>query len=195
MKNVGIYLFDDIELLDFAGPYEVFSVTAELNEYQLFHVFTISENGGTVQSVNGLKVLPDYSFANHPPIDILVIPGGAGTKIEMTKESVLAWIKEQNKTAEITMSVCSGTRLLGQIGLLDGLKIITHHEVIPDMQKISPKAVITSNVRFVDNGSILTSAGISSGIELSLHIVSRLYGKEIADKTTIYMEYGDWSSL
>lgn len=195
MLNVGIFLFNEIELLDFAGPYEVFSVAAELHNDQLFNVFTITEDGTDIRSVNGLRVMPDYGFTNHPHIDVLIVPGGNGTKVEMNKDKVLQWLKDQNNNSQITMSVCSGTRLLGKMGLLDNLKITTHHEVIPEMKEIVPSAIIEEKSRFVDNGKILTSAGISAGIELSLYVVARLYGKDIANKTAIYMEYGKWEEL
>lgn len=193
--NVGIFLFNEVEVLDFAGPFEVFSVTAELNDYQLFKVFTVTEDGGEICTVNGLRVTPDYGFANHLPIDVLIVPGGAGTKVEMNNASILQWLKEQYNTSQITMSVCSGTRLLGKLGLLDNLEMITHHEVIEEMQRIAPKAIIKENARYTDNGKILTSAGISAGIELSLYAVEKLFGKAAADKTAIYMEYGNWREL
>jgi transcriptional regulator GlxA family with amidase domain len=170
---------------------EEFTVTAELNDYQLFNVFTISESGEGIRTVNDLQVMPDYDFSNHPLVDILIVPGGAGTKNEMTKAFVLNWLKEKHDTSKITMSVCLGTRLLGKLDLLDRLKIITHHEVVEDMKQIAPKAIIQEDVRFTDNGKVLTSAGISAGIELSLHVVEKLYGKVIADKTAVYMEYDD----
>lgn len=195
MLNIGIFLFNDVELLDFAGPYEVFSVATDLQDNALFNVFTITEDGGGIRSVNGLRVMPDYDFKNHPQIDVLVVPGGNGTKIEMTKDTVLQWLKEQYTHSQITMSVCSGTRLLGKIGLLDNLKITTHHEVIADMKMIVPTAMIEENVKFVDNGKILTSAGISAGIELSLYVVAKLFGKEVANKAAVYMEYGNWENL
>jgi len=195
LLSVGIFLFNEVELLDFAGPFEVFSVTAELNNYRLFNVFTITENGGKIRTVNGLRVVPDYDFTNHPPIDLLIVPGGVGTKVEMTKEPVLKWLKEQYGTSQNTMSVCSGTRLLGKLGLLDNMEMITHHEVIADMKEIAPKTIVKEDARFTDNGKILTSAGISAGIELSLYVVEKLYGKKIADKTAIYMEYGNWKKL
>ncbi len=191
MHQVGIFLFDDIELLDFAGPYEVFSVASELYDHGLFHVFTVSQGGQAVRTVNGLQALPDYGFGQHPGIDVLVIPGGNGTKKEMTKEPVIHWIKEAHRTAKITMSVCSGARLLGQAGLLDGLECTTHHEVVEHLSQIAPKAVIRK-ARYTDNGRLCTSAGISAGIDLSLHIVERLCGGEAAARTKAYMEYGDW---
>lgn len=195
MNSVGIFLFNDIELLDFAGPYEVFSVTSELNNYQLFKVFTICSDGAEIKSVNGLRVVPDYTFDNHPPVDILVIPGGVGTRAEVNKQEVLTWINKTCEGAKITMSVCSGARILGALGLLDGLEAVTHHEVIEHLAKIAPNAIIDPGKRFTDNEKIMTAGGISSGIDLSLHIVKKLYGEEIVNKTIRYMEYGDWRLL
>lgn len=194
MYNVGIFLFNDIELLDFAGPYEVFSVTSELNNYQLFRVFTITQDGLGIKSVNGLRVEPDYNFENHPPIDILVVPGGVGTKAEMGKEVVMNWLKQNYEASRLTMSVCSGARLLGKLGLLDNLKATTHHEVMADLKEIAPRAIIKEDKRFIDNGKLMTSAGISAGIDLSLYVVEKLYGLDIRKKTMVYMEYGDWES-
>ena len=191
MYQVGILLFDDIELLDFAGPYEVFSVTAELNDYEFFKVFTITQDGKAIRTVNGLKVFPDFGFDNHPKIDILIIPGGAGTKIQMQKEEVLKWIKENHSNSMITMSVCSGARLLGKSGLLDGIECTTHHEVTENLQEIAPKAIIKKDRRFIGSDKLFTSAGISAGIDLSLHIVEKLCGAETVKKTKVYMEYGD----
>lgn len=192
MYNVGVFLFNDIELLDFAGPFEVFSATSDLHDHKLFKVFTISEDGKEIRSVNGLKVVPDYNLNNHPTVDILIIPGGVGTKAEMLKERVMDWLGNTHADTSITMSVCSGARLLGSLGLLDGLECTTHHEVMNQLCEIAPKAVIRHDRRFVDNGRIMTAAGISAGIDLSLHVVEKLYGRGIADKTRAYMEYGDW---
>lgn len=195
MLNVGIYLFNKIELLDFAGPFEVLSVTSELNDYRLFKVFTITEDGNSIKTVNGLQVMPDYSFQDHPQIDIFIIPGGVGTKSEMNKQSVMKWLQKNYDTSKITASVCSGARLLGQLGLLDNLESITHHEVIPHLQEIAPKTTINKSKRFIDNSKVMTAAGISAGIDLSLYIVEKLYGTEIRNKTVVYMEYGDWERL
>lgn len=195
MLNVGIFLFDNVELLDFAGPYEVFSVTSELNNDNLFRVFTITKNGNAIKTVNGLKVIPDYSFKNHPKIDIFIIPGGEGTKNEINKHDVLEWLEKNYDISKITVSICSGARLLGRMGLLNNLQSITHHEVIPHLQKIAPKTIINKEERFIDTGKIMTSAGISAGIDLSLYIVEKLCGEKIKNKTKIYMEYGDWERL
>lgn len=195
MYNIGIFLFANIELLDFAGPYEVFSVTSELNDYKLFKVFTVSGDGAEIKSVNGLKVTPDYSFENHPPIDILVIPGGIGTRAEIEKQPVLDWISRVSGQSRITMTVCSGARLLGALGLLDGLEAVTHHQVIDSLRELAPKAIIRQDKRFIDNGKIMTSGGISAGIDLALHVVRKLCGEAVADKTVKYMEYGDWQLI
>ncbi|NLD04521.1 MAG: DJ-1/PfpI family protein [Synergistaceae bacterium] len=191
MKNVGIYLFNKVELLDFAGPYEVFSATSQLNGSELFKVFTISEDGGAIKSINGLIVIPDYSFDNHPKVDILVIPGGEGTKKEIKKKNVMEWISETYESADTMATVCSGARIPAVLGLLDGLEATTHHLVIDDVKKLAPKVTIDHTKRFIDNGKMMTSGGISAGIDLALHIVKKLYGEEIANKTIKYMEYRD----
>lgn len=195
MNNVGLFLFDDIELLDFAGPYEVFSVTSELSDYTLFRVFSVSEDGEEIRTVNGLKVKPDFAFDNHPPIDILVIPGGVGTKKEMDKSAIVEWIRWNSDRAKMTVSVCSGARILARMGLLDGMEITTHHEVFDDIRRIAPRATLNQKARFVDNGRILTAGGISAGIDVALHIVRKLHGDQVADRTARYMEYGDWQAL
>lgn len=193
--NVGILLFNEVEVLDFAGPFEVFSVTSEFNNNELFKVFTVTQNGKEIRSVNGLKIIPDFSFGDHPNIDILIIPGGVGTKSEMLKEDVLEWVKGNYSSSKITMSVCSGARLLGKLGLLNGLECTTHHEVIEHLREIAPKAIIKTDKRFIDNSKLFTSAGISAGIDLSLYIAEKLYGSDVANKTRVYMEYGDWENL
>lgn len=195
VNNVGLFLFDDIELLDFAGPYEVFSVTSELSDYTLFRVFSVSEDGEEIRTVNGLKVKPDFAFDNHPPIDILVIPGGVGTKKEMDKSAIVEWIRWNSDRAKMTVSVCSGARILARMGLLDGMEVTTHHEVFDDIRRIAPRATLNQKARFVDNGRILTAGGISAGIDVAFHIVRKLHGDEVADRTARYMEYGNWQVL
>jgi transcriptional regulator GlxA family with amidase domain len=195
MYNVGIFLFEDVELLDFAGPYEVFSVTSELNDHKLFRVFTVAENRSAVKSVNGLRTEPDYGLDDHPPVDILVLPGGIGTRTAYKNAAVLDWVRRTAAGARIVMSVCSGARFLGAVGLLDGCAAVTHHSVLGNLKEIAPAAVVDETARFTDNGKVMTSGGISAGIDLALHIVTKLYGQEIANKTIKYMEYGDWRSL
>ena len=195
MLNVGIFLFDKVELLDFAGPYEVFSVTSELNDRKLFRVFTVSSDGNEIKTVNGLKVVPDYSFDSHPPIDVLIIPGGEGTKVEMNKPPILQWLQRNHENSQVIASVCSGALLLGKLGLLNHLESTTHHEAIGHLQEIAPQTTVNRQNRFISYGKVMTSAGISAGIDLSLHIVKKFYGEAIGNKTIVYLEYGEWQKV
>jgi len=179
-------------VLDFAGPYEVFSVTSELNDHELFEVFTIGENQGIIKTVNGLKVIADYSIEDHPHVDILIVPGGEGTRSQVQNQKVMEWIQKIQPETEITMSVCTGSVLLGKLGLLDGLESTTHHQVLELLKKSAPNTIVNPNKRMIDHGSIATCGGISAGIDLSLHMVERLHGSEIRKHTQAYMEYGDW---
>ena len=138
--------------------------------------------------------MPDFSFHDHPPIDILVIPGGVGTKAAMKNKEVLDWVRKTSETSKITMSVCSGARILGVLGLLDHLESTTHHEVLEHLKELAPNTIINKNERFTDTGKIMTSGGVSAGIDLSLHIVRKLYGEATVNKTIRYLEYGDWNS-
>ena len=189
-KNVGILIFDDAEVLDFAGPFEVFSVTSELNNHELFNVFTISKQGVIIHAVNGLKVMPDYSIDDHPPIDILIISGGGGTRKVMHDQYLLDWITKIHSSTQVTLSICSGSRLIGKIGLLNHQPFCTHHQVYDHIKEIAPLAIPQKEKRFVQSGERLyTSGGISAGIDLSFFIVRQLLGEAIAKRTAEYMEY------
>ena len=188
-RTVAILLFDEVEVLDFAGPFEVFAVTDELSDHQLFHTLTVAEEKRPIRARNGLSVNPGHSFADCPRPDILVVPGGQGTRALLKRAPVLDWIKSINATAEIVASVCTGSLVLGRAGLLDGLKATTHHDCFDLLREHAPRATVVETDRFVDNGRILTAAGISAGLDLSLHLVARLHGAALAEKTAAYMEY------
>ena len=188
-RNVGILLFDDAEVLDFAGPFEVFSVTSELNNFEPFNVFTVAERLEPVRAVNGLSVNPTYDFSNCPNIDILIIAGGSGTRKQMGNSKMLDWIDRVHQKTEFTLSICSGARLLGVLGLLDGKPYCTHHEVYEHMKEIVPNGMPQYEKRFVKTGKVYTSGGISAGIDLSFHLVEQLLGKKTAEHTATYMEY------
>ena len=188
-KNVALLLFDDVEVLDFAGPFEVFAVTDELRDHETFNVYTVAETARTIRARNGLNVVPHHTFADAPSADILIIPGGYGTRALLARPEVLAWIQRQATAAEIVMSVCTGALLLAKLGLLDGLAATTHHELIDMLIELAPKATVLPRERFTDNGKICTSAGISAGIDLSLHLVARLLGDAAAQTSARYMEY------
>ncbi|MCB9202760.1 MAG: DJ-1/PfpI family protein [Flavobacteriales bacterium] len=188
-RNVAILIFDDAEVLDFAGPYEVFAVTSELNNHKLFNVFTVGENLKPILAVNGLSVNPKYDFSNCPHIDILIIPGGFGTRKQMNNIETLNWISQVYLETEYTLSICSGSRLLGLLGFLDNRPYCTHHEVYEHMIEIVPTGKPQKDKRYINFGTTYTSAGISAGIDLSLHVVEMLHGKQVAEKTANYMEY------
>lgn len=189
-KNVGIFIFDDAEVLDFAGPFEVFSVTAQLNDHKPFNVFTIAKTKENISAVNGLKVLPDYSIKDHPPIDLLIVAGGQGTRIIMKDAQILAWIRRIYEESELTLSICSASRIFGALGELDGKNYSTHQDVYDHMSEIAPKANPQKDNRYTrTSDKLFTSGGISAGIDLSFHVVANLLGKNTARKTAQYMEY------
>ena len=196
-QTIGIYLYHDVEVLDFAGPFEVFNTATRV--YARFHpeshqdrfkVITIAEKAGLVRARAGLPVMPDSLISSHPPLDVLIVPGGIHNA-EMEKPQVLDWARRVNTNTSITAAVCTGAFILGKAGILDGLNATTHWEDIPDLKKLLPGSNILENVRWVDEGRIVTSAGISAGIDMSLHLVSKLEDEELALMTARQMEY-DW---
>ena len=182
-------MFDDVEVLDFAGPFEVFAVTAELAGQQHFKTVLVGKDNRVFTAVNGLKVLPNETFADGHGYDLLVVPGGFGTRALVYDAEVMAWVKAQSATAEIVMSVCSGALVLATVGLLEGRRATTHHEVLHELEAIAPNTTVVSDQRFVDEGDVITCGGISAGIDGSLHLVRRLLGEAAAEKTAAYMEY------
>ncbi len=188
-RNTAIFVFDHVEVLDFTGPFEVFAVADELAEKTFFRVFTVAETPGTIRTNHGLKVVPEHTFESAPAPDILVIPGGFGTRALLNKPSVLEWIRLRAKHAEIVASVCTGSLLLAKAGLLEGQSATTHFQSHSLLCELAPTALVHEDKRFFDNGHIATSAGISAGIDLSLHLVARLHGAVMAEKTARYMEY------
>lgn len=188
-RHVAILIFDDVEVLDFAGPFEVFSVTNELNGFEQFHTFTAASSPGTVRARNGLKIVPDFTLESAPSPHILVVPGGAGTRPLLRQATVIEWIRQKARKAELVASVCTGALVLAQAGLLHNLRATTHRENFAELAALAPNTDVVEDVRFTDNGQVLTAAGISAGIDLSLHIVARLHGVETAQRTAAYMEY------
>lgn len=178
-------------MLDFAGPFEVFGVTGRRGDATPFNVVTVAERPGVILARNGLAVTPTYSFADCPQPDVLVVPGGYGTRREMHNESVVDWIRTQSARAEVILSVCTGALLLARAGLLAGLEVTTHHTALDLLAETAPDAIVRADQRFIDNERIVTAAGISAGIDAALHVVGRLLGEAHARETAAYMEY-DW---
>ncbi|MED2002184.1 DJ-1/PfpI family protein [Brevibacillus laterosporus] len=187
--TVGILLFNDVEVLDFAGPFEVFAVTGQDTPISPFHVRTVSEDGKMITARNGLKVQPDYSFENAPAFDILIVPGGPGSRTEMYNKKMIKWVQERMKTVDIMASVCTGALILAEAELLNGKTVTTHWNSYDRLEKDYPKLKVKRDVKFVDEGKIVTSGGISAGINMSFHLVKRLLGKETAEHTAKLMEY------
>ena len=190
-RNVAIMIFDDVEVLDFAGPFEVFAVSRDKDDgtTQLFNVYTIAEKAVPVIARNGLSINPNYTLDDCPKPDIYVIPGGRGTRSAMHNDTLIKWIKAQSKTAEQVLSVCTGAFMLAKAGLLDGLAATTYHTEFDHLRSMAPTTTLHPDKRFVDNGQVVTSAGISAGIDMSLYVVSKLHGKAQALYTAQRMEY------
>jgi transcriptional regulator GlxA family with amidase domain len=188
-RNVSILLFPDVEVLDFCGPFEVFSVASRWTEPPAFCVRTVAQRPQPVLARSGLSVNPDCSLSDCQQPDLLVVPGGFGTRQEMHNPLLIDWIRTASERAELVLSVCTGSLLLAKAGLLDGLQATTHHGAFQLLRETAPKAEVREDSRFIDNGKVITSAGIAAGIDASLHVVARLLGQEHAKKTAAQMEY------
>jgi transcriptional regulator GlxA family with amidase domain len=207
-QTVGILLFPDVEMLDFFGPFHVFSraalppLTEGGPERWLFHVIGITETADLTTSRagpslgghgRGLQVQPHATLDDHPPLDILVVPGGPGTWSVHENPGVLDWIAAQHRAGALTTSVCTGAFLLGAAGLLDGKRATTHWLFTEQLRQRRPETAVVNDARVVDEGQIITSAGVSAGIDMALHVVARLHGEEIANRTARFMDY-DWTA-
>jgi transcriptional regulator GlxA family with amidase domain len=188
-RVVAIFIFDEMEVLDFAGPYEVFNVTGELQDPSPFVVYTVAETTSTVKTRGQLLVEPNYSIETLPPADILIVPGGAGSRALLDKPNVVAWIQQQAPRVEILASVCTGSLLLAKAGLLQGLACTTHHTAIDSLQSLVSKDTPVVAQRYIDHGKIVTAGGISAGIDMSLYLVHKLLGEDALKATTQEMEY------
>ena len=182
-RRAAILIYDGVQIIDFTGPYEVLGQGG-------FDVFTVAETKATVTTSIGMKVVPEHTFSDAPKPDVLVIPGG---NVDGPRKSAatLKWVKELSATAERTMSVCNGAFILASAGLLDGLRATTFYRMIDDLKTEAPKTRVVSDQRFVDNGRIITTAGLSSGIDGALHVLSEMLGKGRAQAVALNMEY-DW---
>ena len=194
-KNVGIFIFDSVEILDFTGPYEVFSSTrltsksiASIHKLTCpFNVFTFTEKKIFITCTGGLSVKSDYTLSDCPKLDLLIIPGGIGTRMLLKNNNILDWLAA-NKDINIIASVCTGSLLLAKAGLLDNKKATSHWSALKLLKKLSPSTQVLANKKFVFD-KYYTSAGVSAGINMSLHIIEKLLGKKIAQNTAKYIEY------
>ena len=179
--DVAILLFDGVQIIDYTGPYEVFGQAR-------FNVFTVSHNGETISTAMDMSVNPSYSFANSPKPDIILVPGG-GIQSAMDNPKVKEWLLGRAPEADYVMSICNGAFILAQSGLLDGLSATTFYGLITELKAAAPNVNVVRDRRFVDNGKIITSAGLSSGIDASLHLVSKIKGRGAAQRLALHLEY------
>lgn len=182
-------MFDEAEVLDVAGPYEVFSVAGRRHGLEPFQVSLVAERAGPVTLRNGFVVVPHATTAETPAAELVVIPGGFGTRREVNNPALLDWIRQVSGEAELVLSVCTGALLLGKAGLLEDLSATTHHDSYTLLRTVAPRTRVLEGERFVDAGRIMTSAGVSAGIDMALHVVERLLGTELAEEAAHYMEY------
>jgi transcriptional regulator GlxA family with amidase domain len=196
-RKVEILVFDDVEVLDFAGPYEVFSVTRDRDGKPPFRVRLVAPDPGTVTARSDLRVEPHegLSDADGDAPTVLVVPGGFGVRPLLGNPRVRSWIRRRADRAEVTLSVCTGSLLLADAGLLAGKRATTHHSSYDWLRRLAPDAVVEEGSRWVDNGGLVTAAGVSAGIEASLHVVARLLGPETAAATARYIEYPWWERV
>jgi transcriptional regulator GlxA family with amidase domain len=195
-RRVGIVLFQNVEVLDFCGPFEVFSVTRLDEERRReqaspFEVLLVAESPGPVLTAGNMTVLPHCAFAGCPPLDILVVPGGWGTRRELNNPVMLDWLRERAAEVQTLTSVCTGSLLLGFAGLLDGLHATTHWRSLDWMRESLPAVTVAYDRHVVEDGRVLTSAGISAGIDMALRVVARHCGEGVARATARHMEYPD----
>lgn len=186
---VGILVFENVEVLDFAGPFEVFSVAGAEIPDRPFEVFTIGLTTDPVQAVGGLSVLPRYSIEDCPSLDILLIPGGVGSRALLKNDTLLRWIIGRSDKIRLLLSVCTGALVLAKAGLLHNLRATTHHTTFDLLAALDPSIEVVTDQRFVDNGDVITAGGISAGIDMSLYVVERLLGTRATDPVTKEMEW------
>jgi transcriptional regulator GlxA family with amidase domain len=185
--TIAFLLFDGAEELDFIGPWEMFTLAGELRPGEV-RCYTASETGAVVTCAKGLRVLPDCTFDDAPAADVVIIPGGIGTRRERDNPAMLAAIERLRRGAAVTASVCTGALVLERAGLLDGRRAVTHRVGLPILAR-NPRVTLVEGARYVDEGDIVTAAGVSAGIDMALHLIRRLWGEELARAVRDAAEY------
>jgi transcriptional regulator GlxA family with amidase domain len=193
-KRVGIVVFDGVEILDFCGPYEVFSVTRLPDhdgpeDVSPYDVHLVAEHSTPCTTTGGMIVTPHHDFTTCPPLDLLLVPGGNGTRREQANPAMLAWLRERARAAELVTSVCTGALVLGHAGLLDGRRATTHWEALATMRSALPAVTVDATRHYIRDGDRMTAAGIAAGIDMALRIVADDLGEAVARMSARYMEY------
>jgi transcriptional regulator GlxA family with amidase domain len=189
VKNVAIFIHDGVEVLVFSGPGEVFA--AAHNNDGAFNVYTVSLTTEPIISQGFIKIIPEFSLANAPKPDIIVLPGG-NTGSVLDNSTLINWVRGVAPDLDVALSVCTGAFILQKAGLLEGKKATTFHNAIDNLRRTAPNTEVLENVRWVDNGQVITTAGVSAGIDGALHVVEKIFGREMAESTARYMEYDKW---
>jgi len=182
-KSVAILLFNGVQIIDYTGPWEIFGQAR-------FDVFTVAIDAERITTAFGMKVTPDYTLTDHPKPDIILVPGG-GVLDTQNDPGVKKWLNEKAEEAEIVLSVCNGAYILAKAGLLNGLKATTTRALVDGLANAAPNITVVRDTRFVDNGKVITSGGLSAGMDAALHVVSRIHGEERAKRIAYGIEY-EW---
>jgi transcriptional regulator GlxA family with amidase domain len=186
---IGVAVFDGAEELDWAGPWEVLAAWAQHWPDDGVRVFTLAPDEQVVTCAKGLRVLPDETWRTAPPLDVLVYPGGRGTRAELRDEAVLDWVRGVSRSGAVVASVCTGSLVLAAAGLLDGKPATTHWQSLELLPTLGKDIEVRPDDRFVDNGEVITAAGVSAGIDMALHLVARLHSSERAREVRRYIQY------
>ncbi|MBD7966708.1 DJ-1/PfpI family protein [Paenibacillus gallinarum] len=187
-RNVAVLLYEHVDGLDFCGAFDVFATASDWGKD--FYTYTVSEKSELINTISSFTVAPKYNFSDCPKPDILVVPGGIGARTEMNNLELTSWIRRTSENSEIVLSICTGVLLLAKANLLSGLKVTTNQRAMDLLVQVAPKdCEILRDVRYVDNGKIVMSAGVTAGMDASLHVVSKLLGEERAVETASRLEY------
>lgn len=191
MKNVAIFLYEGVEILDFSGPGEVFASASSYTEAGGFNVYTVAATKEPITSQGFVKIMPTYSIEDCPKPNIIVLPGG-NTGASVDNPAVIKWVQEEMAEGDYWLSVCTGAFILERAGLLAGKKATTWHGRIDQLKALATNFEVLENTRWVDNGNVITTAGVSAGIDGALHLVEKIFGRKTAEQTARYMEYDKW---
>lgn len=185
-NTTGILLFDDVEELDFAGPWEILTSVAALEKDD--RVVTIAQKAGPIRCAKGLRVLPDHTFADAPRLDVVLVPGGQGTRREVANPEVIEWLRKAGEGCRFVTSVCTGVLLLHEAGFARGKRVATHWAFVETLRQRGD-VTVQGDVRFVRDGNLITSAGVSAGIDMALYLAGQLHTPELARKVQRYVQY------
>jgi transcriptional regulator GlxA family with amidase domain len=189
VKTIGIVLFDGVEELDAVGPWEVLSSWTQSNPEDGYAVTCLSQRGGPVQCAKGLTIQAHHSYADAPPLDVLIYPGGRGTRPQLTDDAQLDWVRRQRESVPLLTSVCTGSLVYAAAGLLSRRPATTHWGSLDLLVELDPTIDVRPDERFVDDGDVITAAGVSAGIDMALHLVDRLAGTTRAREVRRYIQY------